>query len=60
VPEDVGVNKRQTLSIQETLDLAVQHHNSGELSKAEEIYQEILKEDSNQTILKSHQRPSLQ
>ena len=33
---------QQTLTIQQAIDLGVQHHNSGDLSKAESIYQQIL------------------
>jgi len=34
--------QQQTLTIQQALDLAVQHHNAGRLSEAETIYQQIL------------------
>ena len=36
--------------IQQALDLALQHHDQGELSKAEGIYQQILKTDPNQPV----------
>ena len=34
---------QQTLTVQQALELAVQHHNAGDLPKAEGIYQEVLK-----------------
>jgi len=40
----------KTLSIQQALELAVQHHNAGELQKAENIYQQILQTDPNQHV----------
>ena len=36
--------------IQQALDLALQHHEVGELSKAEAIYQQILQADPNQPV----------
>ena len=39
---------QQTLTIQQALDLAVQHHTAGRLSQAENIYQQILQSDPNQ------------
>ena len=33
---------QQTLTIQQALDLAVQHHTAGRLPQAENIYQQIL------------------
>ena len=44
-PED-----QQMLTIQQKLDLAVQHHNAGRLPEAENIYQEILKTDPHQPV----------
>ena len=41
---------QQTLTIQQALDLAVQHHTSGRLSQAENIYQQILQNDPSQPI----------
>ena len=38
------------LNIQQAIDLAVQHHNEGRLSLAEDIYQKILQSDSNQPV----------
>ena len=32
-------SEQQTLTLQQALDLAVQHHNEGRLSDAENIYQ---------------------
>ena len=42
--------QQQTLTIQQALDLAVQHHTAGRLSDAESIYQQILRSDPNQPI----------
>ena len=42
--------EQQTLTLQQTLDLAVQHHSAGDLSKAEGIYQQILQADPNQPV----------
>jgi tetratricopeptide (TPR) repeat protein len=39
-----------TLSIQQAIDLAVQHHNAGDLPKAENIAQQILQADLNQPV----------
>ena len=41
---------QKTLTIQEALDLAVQHHSAGRLSDAEGIYQQILKDHPNQPV----------
>ena len=43
--------QQQTLTIQQALDLAVQHHTAGRLSDAESIYQQILRSDPNQPIV---------
>ena len=40
----------QTLTIQQAIDLAAQHHTAGRLSEAESIYQQILQSDPNQPI----------
>ena len=40
----------QTLTIQQAIDLAVQHHKEGRLSQAETIYQQILQNDPKQPI----------
>ena len=42
--------QEQTLSTQQAIDLAVQHHNEGRLSQAESIYNQILQSDPNQPI----------
>ena len=39
---------QQTLTIEQALKLARQHHNSGNLSQAESIYQEVLHTDPDQ------------
>ena len=36
--------------LQESIDLAVQHHNAGRLPEAESIYQQILQADPNQPV----------
>ena len=41
---------QQTLAIQESIDLAQQHHIAGRLSQAESIYQQILQADPNQPV----------
>ena len=40
----------RTLTLKQALDLAVEHHSAGELSKAETVYQNILHADSNQPV----------
>ncbi len=40
----------QTLSLQQAIDLAAQHHKEGRLSQAETAYQRILESDPNQPI----------
>jgi tetratricopeptide (TPR) repeat protein/2-polyprenyl-3-methyl-5-hydroxy-6-metoxy-1,4-benzoquinol methylase len=40
--------QEQTLTIHKAIDLAVQHHTAGDLTKAEVIYNQILKADPNQ------------
>ena len=42
--------EEQTLTIQQAIDLAVQHHTAGDLPKAESIYKQILKADPNQPM----------
>jgi len=42
--------RQQTLSIQQALDLAVEHHSAGRLREAEGIYQQILKADPKQPV----------
>ena len=41
---------QQTLTLQEAIDLAVQHHTSGDLSEAENLYQQVLQADPNQPV----------
>ena len=41
---------QQTLAIQESIDLALQHHTAGRLPEAESIYQQILQADPNQPV----------
>ena len=42
--------QQQTLTIQQALDLAVQHHTAGRLPQAESIYQQILQTDPDQPV----------
>ena len=42
--------EQQTLTTQQAIDLAVQHHNAGRLPEAESICQQILKSDPNQPV----------
>jgi protein O-GlcNAc transferase len=42
------MTEEQTLTIQQAIDLALQHHTAGDLPKAEGIYQQILQVDPNQ------------
>ena len=39
--------QQQTLTIQQAIDLGVQHHNAGRLPEAENIYQQILQSEPN-------------
>ena len=39
---------QQTLTLQQALDLAVQHQNAGDLTQAESIYRQILEADPDQ------------
>ena len=41
---------QQTPTIQQSLELAVRHHNAGDLAKAEGIYQQVLQADPNQPV----------
>ena len=41
---------QQTLAIQESLDLALQHYTAGRLPEANSIYQQILRLDPNQPV----------
>ena len=42
--------QQQTLTIQQAIDLGVQHHKAGRLPQAESIYQQILQADPNQPV----------
>ena len=42
------MTEEKTIMIQKAMDLAIQHHNAGNLSKAETIYQQILEARPNQ------------
>ena len=42
--------QQQTPTIQQAIDLAVQHHEAGRLSEAESIYQQILQNDPNHPV----------
>jgi tetratricopeptide (TPR) repeat protein len=41
---------QQTPTLQQAIDLGVEHHNAGRLSEAESIYQQILQADPNQPV----------
>ncbi|NQV82975.1 MAG: tetratricopeptide repeat protein [Rhodospirillales bacterium] len=43
-----GVPAQQTPILQQTLELAIQHHNAGDLAKAEGFYQQVLLSDPRQ------------
>ena len=40
--------QQQTLTIQQAIDLGVQHHKAGRLPQAESIYKQILQSDPDQ------------
>ena len=42
--------QQQTLTIQQGLDLAVQHHTAGRLPQAESIYKQILQSHPDQPV----------
>ena len=42
--------QQQSLTIQQAIDLAVQHHNAGRLPEAENIYQQILQTNPDQPV----------
>ena len=46
-------NNGNTVTVQQALDLAVQHHEAGRLSQAENIYRQILGRDSDQPEFKN-------
>ncbi len=39
---------QQTITIQQVLDLALEHHSAGRLNEAENVYRQILQSDPNQ------------
>ncbi len=41
---------QKTLSVQQAINLAVQHYSAGDLAKAESIYQQILQSDPNHPV----------
>ena len=48
--EEITATEEQTLTIQQAIDLAVQHHTAGDLPKAEGIYQQVLQAEPNQPV----------
>jgi tetratricopeptide (TPR) repeat protein len=44
----IPAKQQQTLTIQQAIDLGVEHHNVGRLPEAESIYQQILQAEPNQ------------
>jgi tetratricopeptide (TPR) repeat protein len=44
------IEQKQTLTIQQAIGLAAQHHKKGELPEAESIYQQVLNADPNQPV----------
>jgi tetratricopeptide (TPR) repeat protein/SAM-dependent methyltransferase len=44
------LERQQQSTIEQDLDLAIQHHKAGDLRKAEGIYQQILEADPNQPV----------
>jgi tetratricopeptide (TPR) repeat protein len=50
VSSPMSDEQEQKLTIQQPIDLAIQHHQTGDLAKAEGIYQQILRADPNQPI----------
>ena len=41
---------QQTLTIQQAIDLALEHHNAGRLTEAENVYNQILQAEPNQSV----------
>ena len=41
---------QQNMAIEQAIELGLQHHNAGDLSKAEGIYQQILQVEANQPV----------
>ena len=48
--EEIDSPGQQTLTIQQAIDLGVEHQNAGRLPEAESIYQQILQADPNQPV----------
>ena len=48
--ERTDASDQQTLTIQQAIDLGVEHHNAGNLPKAESIYQQILLAEPKQHV----------
>ena len=46
----IPAKQEQTLTVQQAIDIAVQYHQSGDVSKAVDIFQQILQADPNQPI----------
>ena len=46
--DNLPPSTQQTLTVQQAIDLAVQHHSAGDLTQAESIYQQILEADPDQ------------
>ena len=45
------MSKQQKMTVQQAIDLGVQHHNAGDLPKAEGIYQQVLQAEPNQPVV---------
>ena len=41
---------QQTLTVKQAVDVAIQHHQAGDLLKAESIYQQVLEADADQPV----------
>ena len=51
MPDKVDISfETQTLTWQQAMDLAVKHHTAGKLSQAENIYNQILEAEPNQSV----------
>ena len=48
MPDKADTSSEQQLTIQQALDIGVKYHTAGELSQAENIYNQILEADPNQ------------
>ena len=46
--EQTDASDQQTLTIEQAIEFALEHHNAGDLSKAESIYNQILQAEPNQ------------